>query len=43
MAYDETLAERVRQVMASHPSVAEKKMFGGLTFMLQGHMCCGVL
>ena len=43
MAYDETLAERVRQVMESHLSVAEKKMFGGLTFMLQGHMYCGVL
>lgn len=43
MPYDEALADRVRQVMASHPSVVEKKVFGGLTFMLQGHMCCGVL
>ncbi len=38
MAYDEELAERVREVLAGEPGVAEKKMFGGLGFMLDGHM-----
>jgi len=41
--YNERLAERVRGVLASHGSVVEKKMMGGLCFMLRGHMCCGVL
>jgi len=43
MAYDETLAERVRKALAKRKGVTEKKMFGGLAFMLRGHMCCGVL
>ena len=43
MAYDQVLAERVRHVLAGQSGVVEKKMFGGLTFMLKGHMCCGVL
>ncbi len=43
MAYNDELAERVRQVLAGQPDLAEKKMFGGLTFMVAGHMCCGVL
>ena len=43
MAYDEGLAERVRDVLADRPDVVEKKMFGGLSFMLQGNMSCGVL
>ena len=43
MAYDQELAERIRVVMADRPGVEEKKMFGGLTFMLNGNMCCGVL
>ena len=42
MAYDQTLAERVRSALARH-GVVEKKMFGGLAFMLRGNMCCGVL
>ena len=42
MSYDEALAARVRQILASRTDVEEKKMFGGLTFMLGGHMCCGV-
>ena len=41
--YDERLAERVRGALASHRGVVEKKMMGGLCFMLRGHMCCGVL
>ncbi|MFT7580137.1 MAG: TfoX/Sxy family transcriptional regulator of competence genes [Myxococcota bacterium] len=41
MAFDEGLAERVRDVLVDHP-VTEKKMFGGLCFMLRGHMLLGV-
>jgi hypothetical protein len=43
MAYDEHLATRIRAVLADQPTLVEKKMFGGLTFMLHGHMCCGVV
>ncbi|MBI3127033.1 MAG: TfoX/Sxy family protein [Candidatus Tectomicrobia bacterium] len=43
MAYDEKLAARVRRALAGRRGIEEKKMFGGLTFMLRGHMCCGVL
>jgi len=42
MAYDEELAARVRELLADE-RVTEKKMFGGLTFMVDGHMCCGTL
>ena len=42
MSYDEGLAERIREVLSSHDSVTEKKMFGGLAFMVRGNMCCGV-
>ena len=42
MAYDEQLAGRVRGVLARRKDVSEKKMFGGLSFMLGGNMCCGV-
>ena len=41
MPYDEKLVERVRGVLAEN-AVKERKMFGGLTFMLRGNMCCGV-
>lgn len=43
MAYDEKLAERIKKLLATRKSVAEKKMFGGLSFFLHGNMCCGVL
>lgn len=43
MAYDENLAERVRHVLAGEPGLTERKMFGGLAFMLEGHMCCGIV
>ena len=43
MAYDERLAERIRRVLDKHRAVTEKKMFGGIAFMLHGHMCCGIL
>jgi TfoX/Sxy family transcriptional regulator of competence genes len=42
MAYDEALAARVRALLASRSDVGERKMFGGLTFLVAGNMCCGV-
>jgi hypothetical protein len=42
VAYSEQLAERVRAVLAARADVEERLMFGGLTFMVRGHMCCGV-
>lgn len=42
MAYDEALAERVRGEIADDPGVIEKKMFGGVAFMLHGNMAVGV-
>ena len=43
MAYDEQLAERVRGVLPDPAMVSEQKMFGGLAFMVGGHMFCGVM
>ncbi len=43
MAYNQELAERVRRLLAGQPGVAERSMFGGLTFMVMENMCCGVL
>lgn len=43
MAYDESLAARVRNVLSDEFGVVEKKMFGGLAFMLRGNMCVGVI
>ena len=43
MAYDENLAGRVRKLLAPRKGLTEKKMFGGLAFLLSGRMCCGVL
>ena len=42
MAYDESLAERMRAALEGTQGVSEKKMFGGLAFLLNGNMCCGV-
>ena len=42
MAYDEKLVERVRALFKGKRKIAERKMFGGLTFMVQGNMACGV-
>jgi hypothetical protein len=42
VAYDENLAARVRTLLADRTDVSERQMFGGLTFMVAGHMCCGV-
>jgi TfoX/Sxy family transcriptional regulator of competence genes len=38
MAYDEELAGRIRQLIASDPELTEKKMFGGLAFLIRGNM-----
>jgi TfoX/Sxy family transcriptional regulator of competence genes len=38
MAYDEALAERIRSLVSSEPRVTEKKMFGGLSFLVGGNM-----
>lgn len=44
MAYDERLAERIRAVVADDGlAVTERKMFGGLAFMLKGHMFTGIV
>lgn len=43
MPYDEGLAERIREVFQNRHDVEEKKMFGGLCFMVSGHMCCGIV
>ncbi len=42
MAYDEALANRIRQAMAGDPGLSEKKMFGGLAFLHRGFMFVGV-
>jgi len=42
MAYDEGLAERVREVIATRAEADEIKMFGGLCFMVNTHMAVGV-
>ena len=43
MAYDEDLASRIRAVLPPAEAVTERQMFGGLAFMLGGHMFCGVV
>jgi TfoX/Sxy family transcriptional regulator of competence genes len=42
MAYDEELVTRIRDLIDDRTGVEEKKMFGGLTFMVNGNMACGV-
>ncbi|MGP8002133.1 MAG: TfoX/Sxy family protein [Streptosporangiaceae bacterium] len=43
MSYDPAVAEQVRRVLADRADVAERKMVGGgLSFLVSGHMCCGV-
>ena len=43
MAYDEGIAQRIRGVLGDCEDVEEKKMFGGIAFMMAGHMCVGVI
>ena len=42
MVYSESLASRIRQVLKSLRGISEKKMFGGIGFLLHGNMCVGV-
>lgn len=43
MAYDEELAARVREILEETVPPSQRKMFGGIAFMVNGHMCCGVI
>jgi hypothetical protein len=43
MAYDERIAARIRRVVANRRDVEELRMFGGLCFMVRGHMACGIV
>ncbi len=43
MAYDEGLAQLMRDDLASESQISEKRMFGGLCFFLGGNMLCGVM
>jgi TfoX/Sxy family transcriptional regulator of competence genes len=43
MAYDAELAGRVRELVAGRDGAAERKMFGGIAFLVHGNMACGVL
>lgn len=43
MAYSEHLADKVRNLLHYRADTEEKKMFGGLCFMVSGHMCCGIV
>jgi hypothetical protein len=42
MGVDEAALERVRRVLSGHPDAVEKRMVGGRSFMVDGHLCCGV-
>lgn len=43
MAYDETLADRIREILVDLPQVEEKEMMGGVAFMVNNKMCVGVI
>jgi TfoX/Sxy family transcriptional regulator of competence genes len=43
MAYDEGLAQRIREILEELPEFDEKKMFGGICFLLNGNMACGII
>ena len=43
MAYDDALAEKIREALEGQSGWTERKMFGGLAFMLHGNMCCGIV
>jgi hypothetical protein len=42
VAYDEDLADRIRELMAADPALSEKRMFGGLAFLIGGHLAVSV-
>jgi TfoX/Sxy family transcriptional regulator of competence genes len=43
MAYSEQLVERIRDALDRRPGIVERKMFGGVAWMLDGNMACGVI
>ena len=43
MPFDERVAQRVRDILAEECPAKERRMFGGLAFMVNGHMCCGIV
>lgn len=43
MAYNEQLAGRIDDLVGSHAGMIPKKMFGGIAYMLNGNMCCGIV
>jgi TfoX/Sxy family transcriptional regulator of competence genes len=42
LSYDPEAADRVRRLLSGRGDVAEKKMVGGLSFLVNGNMCCGI-
>ena len=42
MAYDEALAQRIRAALPGVPGIIEKKLFGGIAFLVDGNMACGM-
>lgn len=43
MAYDKGLAQRIRELLEEEPGCDERKMFGGLCFLIFGNMLCGII
>ena len=43
MAFDNALAEKIRRALDGSAGWTERKMFGGLAFLLHGNMCCGIV
>lgn len=43
MAFDEGLAQRIREHLGGTPGLSERQMFGGIGFLLDGHLCVGVI
>ena len=43
MVYDKKLADRIKKILQKCKGVAEKEMFGGKSFLINGKMCCGVI
>jgi TfoX/Sxy family transcriptional regulator of competence genes len=43
MAFDEALADRVRAVLGTRSDVEDRRMFGGIAFLVSGNMACGVI
>ena len=43
VAYSEQLADRTRAALVASRDLQERSMFGGLAFMVNGHMCCGII